>query len=108
MKRGSQPTPISPSEYKERNPTNPVSVKAGPAQISHDRRRATKQRDSGPARRQPQGESARRRSGPLPPRRTSPTLEIRTASLDAIATDNSAYALPRDSDGQLSLRLAAV
>ena len=36
--------------------------------------------------RQPERESARRRSGPSPPRRTSPTRRIQTASLEAVAS----------------------
>src|SRR4051794_14818687 len=50
-----------------------------------DRRRATKQKEVRPAGRQPQRESARRRSGPSSQRRTSPTPRITTASLEAAA-----------------------
>ena len=46
-----------------------------------DRRRATKQKEVRPAGRQPQRESARRRSGPSSQCRTSPTPRITTASL---------------------------
>src|SRR3954451_23921993 len=49
-----------------------------------DRRRATKQKEVRPAGRQPQRESARRRSGPSSQRRTSPTPRITTASLEAL------------------------
>src|ERR671910_3228243 len=50
-----------------------------------DRRRAKKQTEVRPAGRQPKRESARRRSGPSRPRRTSPTTRIKTASLNAKA-----------------------
>src|SRR4051795_11242522 len=52
-----------------------------------DRRRATKQKEVRPLHgRQPQSESARRRSGPSLWRRTSPTRRITTASLKAALT----------------------
>src|SRR5215204_295520 len=50
-----------------------------------DRRRATKQTEVRPAGRQPQKESARRRSRPSRPRRTTPTARIKTASLETRA-----------------------
>ena len=46
-----------------------------------DRRRATQRKAVRPHGRQPERESARRRSGPSPQRRTSPTTRITTASL---------------------------
>jgi hypothetical protein len=70
LKRGTHQTPP---------PSNRARLRAGPRSFQvtpdiPDRRRATPQKEvRPPAGRQPQRESARRRSGPSPQRRTSPT-----------------------------------